>query len=197
MLQALKDRHLSETAWIIGKGKSLLNLKRRDISAGIIIAIYEAIIPIEMLQFPNVAYSLQKDGGLSKRVPFSQSADCDGRECDYCDGMVRPRGSVLLLHEAEAKYCFEDYSPRYVFTLEEIGMPNNEFSLVCAVKIAKFMGCEKFKFVSFDAHTHGNYESVVPTLAQSHYNWAYKEQKKILPPYLEGLDCEWITPGLI
>lgn len=193
MLQ-LKGIHKGETAYIIGKGKSLLNLKRSDIGVGIIIAIYEAIIPIEMLGFLNVTYSLQKDGGLHKNVPHSPSPDCDRRDCDYCEWVVRPRKSTLLLHEQEAKYCFEDYKPRYLFTLEEIGMDHNEFSLVCAIKIAQFMGCEKFKFVSCDAHTHGDTENCVPVMEQSYYDWIYHKQREILPEYLKGLNVEWITP---
>uniref|UniRef100_A0A6M3XVK7 Uncharacterized protein n=1 Tax=viral metagenome TaxID=1070528 RepID=A0A6M3XVK7_9ZZZZ len=189
-----KDKHKGETAWIIGKGTSLFHLSRNDIGNGPIIAIYEAIVPIEILNFPNELFSLQKDGGARKRNPLSDDPECDDRQCDFCKGMVTPKRATLLLHEKEAKYCFEDYPRRLLFTLEEIGLPNNEFSLVCALKIAQFMGCDKFRFVSCDAHANGDIGNFIPLFNKEYYGWIYGMQKDILPKYLEGLDYEWVTP---
>ena len=191
---SLKNKHIKETCWIIGKGPSLLKLKREHIGDGPIIALYEAIVPIEIKGFPNVTYSLQKDGGLRKNHTGVVSCECDFRKCDECHGIVRPRGSILLLHEDEAKYCFEDYAPRFTFKLSEIGMRHNEFSLVCAIKIGQFMGCQKFKFVSCDAHANGDTGNVVPVMSQEYYDYIYEVQRQLLPEYLGGLDYEWITP---
>jgi hypothetical protein len=192
---SLKDLHKGETAWIIGKGTSLLNLKREHIGTGIIIAIYEAVIPIEHLDFPNITYSLQKDGGKMKKKVHELDYECDHRgECNYCEWVVRPRYATLLMHEDEAKWCFEDYSPRYLFTLKDIGMDENQFSLCCAIRIAQFMGCTDVKLVSFDAHVTGDNRNVVPIFDQRYYDWIYEEQRKILPKYLEGVKYEWVTP---
>ena len=195
MLTELKNKHKGETCWIVGKGKSLLNLKRSDIGDGPVIAIYEAIVPVEMLGFPNALYCLEKDGGLNKRDPYTLSAECDDRQCDFCKGVVRPRRATLLLHELEAKYCFEDYSPRYLFSLPEIGMHENQFSLACAIKIAKFFGCPKIVFVSCDAHATGDNRSCLPVFNQDYYDWIYDLQRRILPPYLEEVDVSWVTPA--
>ena len=195
MLKKLKNRHKGETVWIIGKGKSLAKLKRSDIGEGPVIAIYEAIVPIEILGFPNSLYCLQKDGGSRKRSPLSLFSECDSRECDHCDGVVRPERATLILHSKESKYCFEDYSPRYLFALKEIGLERNEFSLVCAIKIAQLMGCVKFRFVSCDAHAIGSNEHFLPLFSSDYYDWIFDLQKKILPTYLEGIDYEWVTPS--
>jgi len=194
-VKSLKDRHKGETCWIIGKGPSLFNLKREDVGDGPIIALYEAIVPIEILGFPNPLYALQKDGGMRKRVVGVVSCECDFRKCDDCHGIVRPRKATLLLHEDEARYCFPDYAPRFTFKLSEIGMPHNEFSLVCAIKIGQFMGCNQFRFVSCDAHSKGDTGNIIPVMSQAYYNHIYSVQRKILPEYLEGLDYEWITPA--
>ena len=205
-MKRLKDKHQGETVWIIGKGYSLIHIKRSDIGSGPIIAIYESLVPIEVLGFPNEIYSLQKDGGLFKdsvaifdNKPISP--DCTVRQCDKCPGVVRPARAGLILHDLESKYCFEDYEPRYVFTLEEIGLPENQFSLVCAIKIGQLMGCTKFKFVSFDAHTSGDPRNAIlfhvdgkPIKTEEYFRWIYGMQVKLLPPFLEGLDYEWITP---
>jgi len=194
-----KDKHKGETAYIIGKGKSLIHFNRSNIGDGVVIAIAESIVPIEALEIP--AYSLQKDGGWLKRYPASLDPACDSRDCDNCRGMVRPQKAILLVHDLEARYCFKDYSPRHVFTLEEIGQPHNEFSLVCAIKIAQLMGCEKFKFVSCDAHAVGDYDVYVPGLGiNTTPGWHgiemrnLKMQRELIKPYLEGTDYEWITP---
>jgi hypothetical protein len=196
----LKDAHRGETVWIIGKGMSLLQLKTDTIGPGPVIAIYEAIVPVEALNIPNPTYCLEKDGGWRKKFPGGMpdggiSPECAYRECDFCEGMIRPQRATLLLHEKEAKYCFPDYAPRIVFNLEDIGMDHNEFSMVCAIKIGELMGCTKFKFVSFDAHANDDYRNVMQMFNDSHYRWTYGMQKSILPPYLEGKDYEWVTPG--
>jgi len=195
MLKKLKNRHKGETVWIIGKGKSLAKLKRSDIGEGPVIAIYEAIVPVEILGFPNSLYCLQKDGGSMKRHPLTMSPECDYRKCIYCAGVVLPEKATLLQHRAEARYCFEDYSPRYLFTLREIGLKKNEFSLVCAIKIAQLMGCVKFRLVSCDAHAIGSNEHFLPLFSSDYYDWIFDLQKKILPTYLEGIDYEWVTPS--
>ena len=194
MLQGLREIHKGETAWIIGKGMSLLDIKLSDVGDGPVICLGESIIVLETLKFPNVLYSLQKDGGERRKYPFGLSAECDVRDCDHCSGVVRPQGSILLMHDLEARYCFEDYSPRYLFTLEEIGLPYNEISVVCAIRIAQLMGCIKFKFVSFDAHATGDEDCIIPIWTHERYKWLFNRQKEILPQFLKGLDYEWITP---
>lgn len=189
------NSHNGETCWIVGKGPSLKYLKREHIGDGPIIAIYEAVVPIELLEFPNKVYSLQKDGGLDKKYPFTVSNECDFRQCDFCKGIVKPKRATLLLHELEAKYCFEGYPDRYVFTLEEIGMPHNEFSLVCALKIGQYFGCAEFAFVSCDAHSQGDYGNIFPVMRQDYYDHIYKVQRSILPKYLEGVHYRWVTPS--
>jgi hypothetical protein len=193
----LKDRHSGETAWIVAKGPSVLNLTRADIGDGPIIALYETIAIVEMLDLPNPVYSLQKDGGKNKThvAPTTiLSSECKSRDCEHCEWVVRPQKATLLLHDLEAEFCFPDYSPRYLFTLAEIGLPYNTFSLVCALKIAQFLGCTKFMFVSADAQAIGDLRCCLPIYPQRYYDHDYEAQRRMFPPYLVGLDYGFVTP---
>jgi hypothetical protein len=193
----LKDTHSGETAWIVAKGPSVLNLKKTDIGDGPIIALYETIAIVEMLDLPNPVYSLQKDGGQNKThvAPTTiLSSECESRDCKNCGWVARPQKATLLLHDLEAEFCFPDYSPRYLFNLAEIGLPYNTFSLVCALKIAQFLGCTKFMFVSADAQSIGDLRCCLPIYPQKYYDHDYAAQRIMFPAYLEGLDYGWITP---
>lgn len=193
----LKGKHPGETAWIVAKGPSVLNLSRNDIGDGPIIALYETIAIVEMLDLPNPLYALQKDGGKNKKhvAPTTiLSSECASRDCDHCEWVVRPQKATLLLHDLEAEFCFPDYSPRYLFSLAEIGLRHNAFSLVCALKIAQFMGCVKFMFVSADAQAIGDLRCCLPIYPQRYYDHDYEAQRRMFPPYLAGLDYGWVTP---
>lgn len=131
---------------------------------------------------------------MKKRL-HQLDAECDFQDkCDFCEWVVRPRFATLLLHELEARNCFKDYPRRHVFTLEEIGMRENQFSLVCAIKIAQYMGCDKVKILCCDAHVTGDTRNVVPLFNKEYYDHIYAAQRAILPEYLKGVDYEWITP---
>jgi hypothetical protein len=195
---SLKDKHKGQTAWIIGKGPSLQYLKASDIGEGPVIAINQAITAVESLELPNQVYSLQKDGGTRRRPSsFNLSPDCDhSGDCgDQCGNMIRPKGATLLLHDLESKYCFPDYPKRHVLNLQEMGLPLNIFSLVFALRAAKYMGCVRFNFVSCDAHAVGDIGTYVPKEGIIGQHSAYRDQRLMLPAHLEGLDYRFITPG--
>jgi hypothetical protein len=196
-MKDLKGKHEGETAWIVAKGPSVLNLKKTDIGEGPVIALYETIVIVEMLGLSNPVYSLQKDGGQNKKhvAPTTiLSSECESRDCTHCGWVVRPQKATLLLHDLEAEFCFPDYSPRKLFTLAEIGLPYNTFSLVCALKIAQFMGCTKFMFVSADAQATGDLRCCLPIYPQEYYDHDYEAQRRMFPPYLVGLDYGFVTP---
>jgi len=200
-MEALKNKHKGESVWIIGKGPSLRFLKKKDIGEGIIITINQSIIQIEALGFENTIYSLQKNGG-DKRIKSQDNLfpNCEySGECkDECGNMVRPKTATLLLHDLESKYCYTDYPKRHVFNLQKIGLPCNVFSLIFAIKIALYMGCVKFKFVSFDAHTVGDFSSFIPKKGIKPENdescMLYRDQRQRIKHFITGLDCEWIMP---
>lgn len=203
-MKSLKNKHLGQTVWIVGKGPSLQYLKKEDIGDGIVITINQAILAVEPLDLSNSIYSLQKDGGGRRigRVSPPQDnhllPDCDhSDDCgDTCGPMVRPRSATLLLHELESKYCFQDYADRYVINLQEIGLQENVFSLIFALKIAQYMGCNKFNFVSCDAHSMGEHSRYVPGEGITKLHNQYLEQINGLKPFLKNINYKFITPSI-
>ena len=206
-MKILENKHKDQTAWIIGKGPSLGFLKKEDIGEGIIITIKQAIIAIESLSLSNPIYSLQKDGGplrkSSKNIK-NLCPDCDhSANCgDSCGNGVRPSRAALLLHDLESKYCFLDYPKRHVFNLQKLGLEKNVFSLIFALKIAQYMGCNKINFVSCDVHAVGVYDSYTPgkglKKSDPGYAASYHGQRIGMKSFidgLDGLDYKWITPG--
>ena len=197
-MKELKDKHTGQTAWIVGKGPSLHYLTEEDIGEGIVIALHEAIGKVNELNIPNVVYSMQKDGGRWKKYsPSELMPDCDYiGDCDKCPGMVRPRdGVILLLHEMESKYCFPDFSPRIIFTWQELGLPHNSFSLNCAVPLAKYMGCDKVVLMCCDAHVNGDLREYVPGVgAKKNQDLFYKAQAELIKPALANIKSEYAMP---
>jgi hypothetical protein len=203
-MDTLRNLYTGETVWIVGKGPSLQYLRAEHIAPGPVIAINHAILQVEDINIPNPVFSMQKDGGNRKRYP-SEPFDAFHpvwHGCDYmlncgdrCGDMTRPkRGATLLVHEHESAGCFADYLPRLIFSWNELGLPSNLCSLVIAVKIGQLMGCSKFRFVSCDVQVDGSVESYTPGVGMESRP-GYIAQVSELKPYLEGLNCEWITPA--
>jgi hypothetical protein len=186
-----KGRFEGQACWIVGKGPSIEHLRAEHFGEGPVIALNDSLI--DLPELPNQVFSMQKDGGLWKNRPAYLDNRCDkSPECEGCPGMVRPpMGMPLFLHRHESLYCYPDHLPRYIFDWEGLGLPHNEFSMVCALKIGQLFGCERFKFVCFDAHATGD------TRCDSPYGFAEANlaaQRRILPQYTEGLDIEHVTP---
>ena len=137
LIENLRNVHKGEEIWIIGKGPSLQYLKKEDIGKGPVIAINEAIIPIELLGLDNPIYALQKDADPPEKEPIAP-----------------PRGAILLVHEREVPNRHKDYKQRYIFdNIIDFDVPWNAPSSHSATYISQLMGCKKIVFVSFDACT--------------------------------------------
>jgi len=187
-MRALKNKHVGEAVWIIGKGPSLKFLKPQHIGEGPVIAINQAIKKIDALGLPNTTYGMLKDGGGKREyAPDNLNPECGFQgECseDFCGFFVSEKGAALIVHDIESGYCREDYQPRYVFNLQELGLSGNVYSLIAAVRIAELMGCERFNFVSCDAHAIGDTQGDV----------FYKIQASTFGPYIKHLDYGFVTP---
>lgn len=195
----LKDKFKGQTAWIIGGGPSVQYLKAEDIGSGPVFALNLALSTVQALNLPNPLFSVQKDGGLLKDCPATLDPYCFDQRCDECMGMVRPNpGVTLLVHKHESRFCFPNHHPRFVFDWADIGLPHNEFTFLATIKLAQMMGCTKFYFISFDAHTCGDLTTYLypegSKVEGFDYEWGYKEQRRILPGYIKDLDYRWFTP---
>jgi len=188
-MKQLKNAHINQTAWIIGKGPSLEKLRKKDISEGIIITLNSAILKIEQLELNNITYSMQKDGAS----PYFVNS-CPYNTCNKCPyDLPTPKNSILLVHELESKQCKPDYRPRYVFNNNDLGLAWNDFSALSAIRIAQYFGCNKFNFVSFDAVTNGDIKNSYDKVAKNGLP-EYLQQAKVMKEFVKDLDHKFITP---
>ncbi len=190
-IERLRYKHHGETAWIVGKGPSLVNLKKEDFGPGPVIAISESIIPVEKLGLENKIYSLQKDYDPPEHAPIAP-----------------PVSATLLVHEREVAGRHKDYKPRYVFdNVLDFNAAWNTPSSITAVMIAELLGCSQIRFISFDSCTqdsvatcHFNADGshmVIESPSQETESWReYKAIARGLKEYIERkyIAAEWVTP---
>ena len=187
----LKDKHVEETIYVVGKGESIKNLSVDYFANGPVIALNHAIIKVNDLKLSNVVYSMQKDGnhGGRRKCKYPNCYNCK----DFC---VDPSPAILLVHEHESKLCFENYKPRYVFDNTQLGLRPTDFSALTCIQLAKNMGCNKIIFLCFDA-INGDYSRVNLENNTSKINLNYKTQINIQQNYLKDIEHEYITPSKI
>lgn len=183
--------HPGSTCTIVAPGPSVRFIKAEHVADGPIIAIYDAIVPVEALGLPNSTYALQKDGGFV--------CGCD-HDCERCTtaGMVRPQRAPLLLHEPESGDCFPGH-PRYVFGVaDDLGFEGEGWSnsATCAVRLAYYMGATALRLVSFDACTTGDLQVIEGGTAMSYdenavaYPWACECIRRDTA----DIETAWVTP---
>jgi len=197
-IQALKDVHAGDTAWIIGKGPSLLMLTREQLGPGPVIAINEATIAIEALGLDNAVYSLQKDAERYESAPELRVVTAG------TEPIAPLRGATLLVHRHESANRMPQYAPRFVFdNVADFGLEWWEFSSLTAAAIAKLMGCRKVVFVSHDACVFGDARTCSPRSDgsfQVHTDEVtaanYPQHRQRIDEYLSrvSMNAEWLTP---
>ena len=196
-IQALKDRHAGQTAWIIGKGPSLVMLSKEQIGGGPVIALNEAIIPLESFGLDNPLYSMQKDAD-----EYDEEAMVVTR---LGESYIPIKRATLLVHAHESPHRLEHYTPRYVFDNEaDFGLEWWQFSSLVAAAVAKVMGCAKVVFVSHDACVFGDTRCCIPRedgsyqilQRESATDDDYEPHRARIDEYLArvGLLAEWLTP---
>lgn len=176
-IQELEDRHKGETAYIVGKGVSLLSLTKNHFGPGPVIAMNQAIVKIEELGLSSPIYSSQKDGPV-----------------------VKPKVATLLLSNPRSKDAWPGYKSRYVYTMEaDFGLEDIAPSIMACVKIVKLMGVTKVIVLACDGR-HGDHRSFFP---QEDGSWepgahgCYSGGAKIVTegipghPFLSDTDYEW------
>ena len=195
-IQALKGAHAGATAWIVGKGPSLLMLTKEQLGPGPVIAINEATIAVEALGLDNVVYSLQKDAERYQDDP-ELLVVTPGTE------PIAPlKGATLLVHHHESPNRMPAYQPRYVFdNVADFGLEWWDFSTLTAVAIARLMGCRKVVFVSLDASAFGDTRTCEPRPDGSFQIYTlerveYASHRPRIDEYLSriSMDAEWLTP---
>jgi glycosyltransferase involved in cell wall biosynthesis len=188
-METMRGRHAGQDIYIIGKGPSLKYLTKEMIGEGVVITLNDAIAKIEELDIPNDVYAMEKDGYYKDNKPCFDTHDCSIHS-------IMPKKSALLVHKWESLNCMPDYTPRYIFDNEELGLNPQNPSMLSAIMIGSLMGCKKFHFVSFDAFQ-GDHRTYIPgkdiTLIDDN---GYDGICQIVQPFLKEIDYEWITPKL-
>lgn len=141
--------HPGETAWIVGKGPSLLRLTADMIGPGPVITINEAIVHVRTLHLPNTIYVFQKDGCVA-HGPGAYVPPGPGHACErFVVDLLPPE--IALFSKAESPYCKDDYSPRIVVDVELLGIPWYTPSSPTATALFAKAGVTEIVYVSHDA----------------------------------------------
>lgn len=145
-IEALRDAHKGETAYIIGKGPSLAGLTEEMLGAGPIFALNHAILRVRGWREP--LYSSQKDGCTEPGGPHPGSPCLSAR----MTAPVPPE--ILIVSQHDSPDCFADYEPRYVYDAEtDLGCHWSTPSAGVIVSVAVLMGCARIVMVCHDAYT--------------------------------------------
>lgn len=198
-VQALRDRFVGETAWIVGKGPSLVMLGRADIGNGPVIAINEAILAVEALCLSNPVFSMQKDADEYDTVP-TLAVRREGTS------FIPVRDATLLVHAHESPNRMPDHSPRFVFDNDaDFGLEWWEFSMIVGIAIARLMGCVQVVLVSLDGCLHEDYRTCTPRpdgsflveVEDEGTSPEYSGHRTRIDAYLAriGMPVRWLTPG--
>jgi hypothetical protein len=150
MISDLAGRHRGATAWIVGRGPSLLELAAADVGPGPVLALNNAIVQVRALALPNPLYSLQKDGCYGGAVPLEERWPCGA--CPRAPIVAPEPPETLLVSADEAPWCLEAYSPRYTFRVLDLGLPAANMSAPVAVQLARLMGVRAIVMVAHDAY---------------------------------------------
>jgi hypothetical protein len=183
--------HAGETAYIIGKGPSLLRLTEAMLGPGPIIALNQAIIHVRGYRAP--LYSSQKDGCHLGGVRHQ------GKPCPNGGGdMIAPQApEILLVSQQESPDCFADYEPRFVVDVErDFGVPWFTPSAPIMAGLALLMGCARIVFVSHDAYALGDGRAVKNGLVVPGPLNLYEINGRKADDLCKaaGIPFEWVTP---
>lgn len=189
-IQQLQNKYSGQTCYIVGRGASLLDLRKGHFGAGPVIVINEAIINIANLNLDNDIYSQWRNGD----IPL------DIRE------YLKPDDALLLCDNPVPVYVstadqFLDYRPLYRFEcLRDFGAdPATMFSHLAALEIAvRIFGCTSIVNMGFDSYRADDRTVLKNGFVQSEYRAGdYREQvarflKRLAQMPL--IEAEWFFP---
>jgi predicted SAM-dependent methyltransferase len=187
MIKNLQDKYEGQTAWIVGRGASLLNITSDHFGYGPVIVLNEAIINVAPLGLSNDVFTLWRNGDVMRDLPNY------GAIMILCDDPV--------LNDPPSSTRFTGYNQRYTFDCrQDLNCnPAMTFSMKAALEIAvQIFGCTSIAFIAFDSCTTGDLRTVLKNgfIQSEHKPGAYNEQCQIIRDRIRELDipATWITP---
>lgn len=187
------------TAYIVGKGPSLLRLTADHIGRGPVITLNHAILRVRPLNLPNEIYAFQKDGcrmhGPVNFTPAGPGHACEDESSEMVD-LCPPE--IGLFSTAESPHCKEDYPNRVVLDVESLGLPWSTPSAPVATKLAIAWGVAEIVYLCHDAYTSGDLRRVandgetIVTEPDGGYAAAGRLAQQIASD--AGVQARWVTP---
>ena len=186
------------TAYIVGKGPSLLELTASDFGPGPVITLNQAVVDVRKLHLPNQIYCQQKDGCVGQnrhQMPPPRHV------CPPTSDMVTPvQPETVLLSRAESPTCFYDYPNRVVIDVEAL-LPGRRWftpsSPVAAAYAVKVLGCDSLVFLAHDSYMNGDLRRVMGSeLVYDHSNDTYATNSGLAKEIADelGVLSEWRWP---
>lgn len=195
-IEELRNKHVEQIAWLIGKGPSLLSVTADMMGPGPIITINQAIRKIATLNLANAIYSMQKDGVC----PCSKICSDIGDAFDLCPlGQTRlTHGETLLVHCYHSFCCWPNHEPRYVFCSDDWGLWRETPSVVMALKTAQLFGCKTVVMVAFDGMFCADAriaEDGLSIVGNGSLNYVTRQPAHVNPTLREFDNVLWLSPG--
>lgn len=165
--------HRGQTASVIGRGPSLLELQASDIGPGPVLTLNTALLRVRSLGLPNPIYSLQKPGCL-----------------------VEPQMPETVIHVPHSAHCWRDYPQRVVLDIWHLfGLTGRCMSATLAVAVAGLMGCARIRMLCQDGFTRGDLRAVedgerVVDNGGRGYRWAGQQASQYARAH--HLALEWV-----
>lgn len=153
-LTELEGKYEGQTCYIVGRGASLLDVKKEHFGPGPVIVLNEAIQNVYRLKLggENPIFSQWRNGDVLENLPKYLK---EGDAMILCDDPV--------LDDPPSSSLFEDYESRYVFNCKyDLGFePAATFSHKAAIEIAtQIFGCKHLVMVGFDSYK-GDFQTVL------------------------------------
>lgn len=171
LFRCVRNIHLGQTAWIVGKGPSLLALRTGDFGDGPVIAMNAAIMKVQALRLPNPLYAMQKDGCAH------QPCVCEPQNGKPALVRLEASTTLFLQRPDYSEKCFPMHENAiYMQPETELKLPKPAMSIRMCAAIARFMGCSKIVFLCCDSLVNGDIRrvdartgNIVQDAASNHY----------------------------
>ena len=151
LLKYVKNLHLGQTAWIVGKGPSLRFLQAAHFGDGPVMAMNEAIMVVQVLGLPNRLYTMQKDGCSHQPCVCKPQGDAPPLV------MLKERITLFLQRPGYSELCFPKHENAvYIQPEIDMGLPADAMSIRMCAAIARCMGCSEIVFLCCDSLANGD-----------------------------------------
>jgi len=155
LLKYVKNMHMGQTAWVVGKGPSLRHLRAEHFGDGPVITMNEAIMSVQALGLPNPLYAMQKDGCAH------QPCVCKGRGAEPPLVVLEESTTLFLQRPGYSELCFAMHKNALCVLPEiDLKLPAHAMSIRMCAAIARLMGCSEIIFMCCDSLANGDIRRV-------------------------------------